>query len=78
MVLIGSVRGRDYRPCCLDWSWSIGCRHCVSNSGSLLDTVGGRRGMGVGWRRLSTGGGGVKVKSDSFKQESKDASINNW
>lgn len=56
VVLIGRVGGRDHRPCCLDWSWSIGCRHCMSNSGGRLDAVGGRRGMGVGWGRLSTAG----------------------
>lgn len=57
MVLIGSVRSGDNRPCCLNWSWSVGCCHCMCDSGGLLDAVGGRRGMGVGWGRLSAAGG---------------------
>lgn len=56
MVLIGSIGGRDHRPRCLDRSRSVGCRHCMANRGGLLDAVGGRRGMGVGWGRLGTAG----------------------
>lgn len=62
VVLIGSIGGRDNRPCCLNRSWSVGCRHCMSNSGGRLDTVGGRRGVGVGWGRLSTAGGRSKLR----------------
>lgn len=45
VVLIGSIGGRDHRPRRLDWSRSVGCRHCMANRGGLLDAVGGRRGM---------------------------------
>lgn len=62
VALIGSIRGRDNRPCCLNWSWSVGCGHGMSNSGGLLDAVSGRRGMGVGWRRLSTAGERSKLR----------------
>lgn len=56
VALIGSVRGRDHRPGCLDWSWRVGCSHCMSHSWSLLDAVTGCRGMGVGLGRLGTEG----------------------
>lgn len=54
VALIGRVRGRDHRPGCLDWSWRVGCSHCMRYSWGLLYTVTGCRGMGVGWGRLST------------------------
>lgn len=78
VVLIGSIRGRDNRPCRLNWSWSIGCRHCMSNSRGRLDAVGGCRGMGVGWGRLSTAEGWSKLwwRVTFLKRKSKDVSTN--
>lgn len=54
MALIGRIRGSDHRPGCLDWSGRVGRSHCMSHSWSLLDTVTGCGGMGVGWGRLGT------------------------